>query len=86
MFQRDVKGGLITYAADVLGRVNIATANFAANSTDPKAVIVTGYAYTFGQVRPSNLSLELQHIHSYTSVRRDPGPFLRCTNTTFWNL
>ncbi|KAG6369181.1 hypothetical protein JVT61DRAFT_1339 [Boletus reticuloceps] len=48
--QTQVWGGLITYAADAVDRVNTATVNFAANSTDPKAVIVTGYAYTLEQL------------------------------------
>lgn len=38
VLSQNVKGGLITYTADVLDLVNIVTANFAANSTDPKDV------------------------------------------------
>ncbi|KAF8551799.1 FAD-binding domain-containing protein [Imleria badia] len=48
--QTQVWGGLITYTADVQDRVNIATANFAANNTDPKAVIVTAYAHALGEL------------------------------------
>ncbi|KAF8551729.1 FAD-binding domain-containing protein [Imleria badia] len=48
--QTEVWGGLITYTADVLDRVNIATANFAASNSDPKAAIVTGYIYALGEL------------------------------------
>ena len=49
---RNVKGGLVTYTANVLDQVNLATANFAANNTDPKAAILTTYNYLLGQVGP----------------------------------
>lgn len=49
---QDIKGGFITYTADVLDQVNLATVNFAANNTDPKAAILPTYNYLLGQVIP----------------------------------
>ncbi|KAH0826808.1 hypothetical protein J3R83DRAFT_5232 [Lanmaoa asiatica] len=46
---QDVKGGVITYTADVLDKVNLATADFSANNTDPKAAIITTYNYLLGE-------------------------------------
>ncbi|KAF8124592.1 FAD dependent oxidoreductase [Boletus edulis] len=66
--QTQVWGGLITYAADAAHRVNTATVNFGANSTDPKAVIVTGYAYTLGQ-------LLVTEILFYDAPAPPPGIF-----------
>ncbi|KAI9458759.1 hypothetical protein HD554DRAFT_2207065 [Boletus coccyginus] len=50
--QTQVWGGVITYTADVLDQVNLATANFAANNTDPKAVIITSYNYLLIEASP----------------------------------
>lgn len=49
---QNVKGGVITYTADVLDQVNLATANFAANNTDPKAAIITSYNYLLIEASP----------------------------------
>ncbi|KAG0707247.1 hypothetical protein DFH29DRAFT_980030 [Suillus ampliporus] len=46
--QSQVWGGVIMYTANVLNLVNQATANFAANITDPKAQIITTYNTIFG--------------------------------------
>ncbi|KAG2142419.1 hypothetical protein DEU56DRAFT_911114 [Suillus clintonianus] len=46
--QSKVWGGLIMYTASVMNLVNQATANFAANITDPKAQIITTYNHIFG--------------------------------------
>ncbi|KAG9308233.1 FAD-binding domain-containing protein [Chiua virens] len=48
--QTQVWGGLITYSPDVRDQVMLATANFSANSTDPKAGIIMVYQHLFGQV------------------------------------
>ncbi|KAJ8590730.1 FAD-binding domain-containing protein [Rhizopogon salebrosus TDB-379] len=49
--QPQVWGGLITYTANELDLVNQATANFAANNTDPRAQIITRYNCILGVVR-----------------------------------
>jgi len=53
--QTRVWGGLITYSASVIDQVNHATANFAANNVDPKAVITTSYTSIFGQLGVSQI-------------------------------
>ncbi|KAG8216423.1 hypothetical protein J3R82DRAFT_6528 [Butyriboletus roseoflavus] len=47
--QTKVWGGFITYTANVLDEVNLATANFAANNNDPKAAILPTYNHLLGQ-------------------------------------
>ncbi|KAG0695257.1 hypothetical protein DFH29DRAFT_992002 [Suillus ampliporus] len=53
--QSQVWGGVITYTANVLDLVNQATANFVANTTDPKAQIITTYNNIFGVAEVSGL-------------------------------
>lgn len=48
--QGQVWGGLQTFTASRLDRINAATADFAANVTDPKAAIITAYNFLLGQV------------------------------------
>ncbi|KAH7334975.1 FAD-binding domain-containing protein [Rhizoctonia solani] len=47
--QGQVWGGLQTFTASRLDRINAATADFAANVTDPKAAIITAYNFLLGQ-------------------------------------
>ncbi|CAE6485865.1 unnamed protein product [Rhizoctonia solani] len=47
--QGQVWGGLQTFTASNLDKVNNATADFVANVTDPKAAIITTYNYLFGE-------------------------------------
>ncbi|KAJ8590729.1 FAD-binding domain-containing protein [Rhizopogon salebrosus TDB-379] len=53
--QPQVWGGLITYTSNELDRVNQATANFAANNTDPRAQIITTYNCILGLTEVSEL-------------------------------
>ncbi|KAH0826471.1 hypothetical protein J3R83DRAFT_5473 [Lanmaoa asiatica] len=50
---QDAKGGVITYTVNVLDRVNLATADFSADNTGPKASIVTMYNCVLGEARRS---------------------------------
>ncbi len=45
------QGGLITYTADQLDKVNNATFVFSNTVTDPKAQIITTYNFLLGEVR-----------------------------------
>ncbi|EUC62597.1 FAD-dependent oxidoreductase, putative [Rhizoctonia solani AG-3 Rhs1AP] len=47
--QGQVWGGLQTFTSSRLSRINAATADFAANVTDPKAAIITTYNFLLGQ-------------------------------------
>ncbi|KAG9316804.1 hypothetical protein JVU11DRAFT_2869 [Chiua virens] len=53
--QAQVWGGFIVYTADVIDQVNQATANFAANNSDPKAAIITAYNYVLGRLTISEI-------------------------------
>ncbi|KAH7920768.1 FAD-binding domain-containing protein [Leucogyrophana mollusca] len=53
--QGQVWGGLITITGNNIPAVNAATANFAANNTDPKAAIITTYNFLLGEPGVSQL-------------------------------
>ena len=76
---QSVKGGLITYTAGVLGQVNLATANFAANNTDPKATILTTYNSLLGQASPfaaSRLKIQFNRFARHDVAGRVRDHFL----------
>ncbi|THG96512.1 hypothetical protein EW026_g5333 [Hermanssonia centrifuga] len=53
--QSQVWGGLITFTADQLSKVNDATVNFSTNIVDPKAAIITTYNFLLGEPGVSQL-------------------------------
>lgn len=81
-----VKGGLITYTADVLDEVNLATANFAANNSDPKAAIITAYNYLLGEVCRYIVLAENKYVDSWHTAWRFGAHFLRWPHTAEWGL
>ncbi|KAF8551797.1 FAD-binding domain-containing protein [Imleria badia] len=56
--QSQVWGGVLTFPTalltpDVLDKITLATANFVATNTDPKAAIITSYNYLLGLAQPT---------------------------------
>ncbi|KAH9946908.1 FAD dependent oxidoreductase [Amylocystis lapponica] len=66
--QTQVWGGVINVIAEYANQVNAATANFAANTTDPKAAMIMSYDYTIG-------SLLMSVILFYDAPTPPPGIF-----------
>ena len=56
---------MIIYGGHVTDQVTTATASFSAQSTDPKAQIITVYTYASGQVRFKPMLFRGRYLQSY---------------------